>query len=831
MTQIQQALHELFKRHRIVFWYDDKRELRGEFDTLIMPGVELIELANNEFAVKHRVLREQPDQKFLLYHAGPPPEDMDNWLLDVLLAQGMFRADQAAIWLAELGLGADSLDIAHLHAAFLSSLSRRSALKALLQVEDTHSAIRMKMLAVCAVAEPRLDEILEALLDELAGAKEDKQALIRACDLESFLWQQAGRAYGYTSAAPSLADFAMSLFKSGFQLSLGRPAPLNNDALVFLKRWKDSVQHQAAFEALSNQFAGPLEIETQLHSASLSDLADLDLFKLVDQRILSELAQQVEVRTLSAEDCSALIRRRKRTHWYRDFVHFYEALDAAIQFVQALFHSDLTVDSPAAGAQRYTLTWFRLDQLYRAVIYHFRKTGQNHLLAGVVEAVENRYNNDYLLRLNNRWQEALENLSGWEIPGLPLQRRFFEDRVQPFLENRKKVYVIISDALRYEVAEELLGRIRSEDRYDARLDIQLAMLPSYTQLGMAALLPNRELAFVEDASANVLVDGQNATGTANREKILKQATGDRAAALQAEDFLPMQRDDIRDLLRETDVIYIYHNRIDAVGDKRDSEERVFEAVEDALEDLITIIKKLTAANATNLIVTADHGFLYQNRPIDESDYSSVEVSGQQVLYLHRRFALGKGLTAQAGLKHFQAAQVGLGGNLEIQLPKSIARLRLRGSGSRFVHGGAALQEVILPVLQINKKRESDLTQVTVELLRSGASMITAGQLSVTFYQAEPVSEKMRPRRLRAGIYTQAGQIISDVHELVFDLESENPREREIPVRFILTRESDQANNQEVILRMEEQVGSTTFYQEYRSAHYLLRRSFTSDFDF
>jgi hypothetical protein len=46
--------------------------------------------------------------------------------------------------------------------------------------------------------------------------------------------------------------------------------------------------------------------------------------------------------------------------------------------------------------------------------------------------------------------------------------------------------------------------------------------------------------------------------------------------------------------------------------------------------------------------------------------------------------------------------------VEVQIPKSINRLRLKGSGSRFVHGGASLQEVVIPVLKINKKRQSDV---------------------------------------------------------------------------------------------------------------------------
>ena len=92
MSQIETALSKIFDRHRIVFWYDVKRELRAEFDALALPGVEKIVLGNNQFGVKYRILREAPERKFLLYHEGPPPEDIDNWLLDVELAHGSFRA-------------------------------------------------------------------------------------------------------------------------------------------------------------------------------------------------------------------------------------------------------------------------------------------------------------------------------------------------------------------------------------------------------------------------------------------------------------------------------------------------------------------------------------------------------------------------------------------------------------------------------------------------------------------------------------------------------------------------------------------------------------------
>ena len=193
--------------------------------------------------------------------------------------------------------------------------------------------------------------------------------------------------------------------------------------------------------------------------------------------------------------------------------------------------------------------------------------------------------------------------------------------------------------------------------------------------------------------------------------------------------------------------------------------------------------------------------------------------------------LGRGLRESASFKTFQPEQLGLAGTLQVQIPKSIARLRLKGSGSRYVHGGATLQEVVIPVISVNKKRQSDVGKVEVELIGGGGKTITTGQLAVVLYQSEPVTEKRQSRRLRAGLYSLAGEAISDTHDLTFDQVSDNPREREVQVRFILSRKAEACNNQQVELRLDEPVDGTSHYARYLAVRYTIRRSFTSEFDF
>ncbi len=144
---------------------------------------------------------------------------------------------------------------------------------------------------------------------------------------------------------------------------------------------------------------------------------------------------------------------------------------------------------------------------------------------------------------------------------------------------------------------------------------------------------------------------------------------------------------------------------------------------------------------------------------------------------------------------------------------------------RFVHGGATLQEVVIPVISINKKRQSDVGRVGVELIGGGGKTITTGQLAVVLYQTEPVTEKRQPRPLRVGLYTLAGQLISDSHELTFDMASDNPRERELAVRFILSRKAD-AEQRAGRVASRGAGDGTSHYTLYQATRYTIRRSFT-----
>ena len=828
--RIERGLKRLFDEHRIVFWYDAARDMRAEYDAVDLPDVEKVEIANNEFGLKYRMLRREPKQKFLVFHDGPAPQMADNWLLDLYFACGVFKADQAAIWLAELGLPLQFEDVVRDHMEFYRAKGRIEALKQLITPSDTKTDVLRRMLAVSTGAEGALDTVIEALLGELAEGRDDAMRLMERSGLTAFFWKQVENAYGYVSDEPDFMDFAITLFQSCYRRTLGEDSKLNGEALLVFRRWKNNRLGAKAFETLSGKYQDTLRIADDVQDRDIKALRAIDHFEAIDRQIIRSLVSEMASQTVSSADVLKITRERRQSHWYPTYEDIYRAIGYATEFQQALAEANLTMTSPNEGVKRYVSHWFKIDQLYRKFIFHMQKSGQASLLGALFVSVENRYTTNFLSAVNDAWQDQIAGLNEWKISGFTRQTDFYMDQVAEFRRRDQKVVVIISDALRYEVAEETLREIRKLNRFDAEIIPMISALPSYTQLGMASLLPNKDLTLCSDTTVTSF--GMSTQGTANREKVLGMGrTSDRVKAMKADDFMGLKADDGKEIFRDHDVLYLYHNRIDIVGDKLATEERLTEAAEGAVEDLTKFVRKLTTANFSNILITADHGFIYQHRALDETDFSVADPTGGEILDTNRRFVLGRNLNETAGMKKFRPDELGLKGEVEVLIPNSINRLRKKGAGSRFVHGGATLQEVVIPVIRVGKRREADVEKVEVQIIVAGKSLISSGQTAVTLYQTQPVSEKQQQRDVLAGIYTSDGTLISDEHQLTFDYTSQNARERELPIKFLLAREADRFNNQDVFLTLRERIGKTSHYDDYSSHRFQLRRGISTDFDF
>jgi uncharacterized protein (TIGR02687 family) len=830
MNKVSEALLKLFAKHRIVFWYDEKDELLEQFQELSLDSVSKVHVHGNQFAVKHLVSKEKPNEKFLLYFTGEKPAYEDNWLLDLELAHHVFHTDQEAMWLQEMGLGYHLKELVTQHMEFFRAKERRIKLKDYLGEGDEYPEIRYKMLAILFGTENiNLLTYIHAHASGFSDGNDKYEKDLERYGLTSYYWGEIKRKFGYTNDTPSIYDFLIEVFNSNF--SFGTTNKIFKESKLLISLWKDSTLYKDYFGKISDKISNDLDIENKLNQTTLESIIGDDIFKMVDQRIIHELVHLIIAEGISSDNVSQFVKQRENKFWYNsDFEPFYQCILFASQLISgAKKHGNKTYSTLEEGTKDYASTLYEIDLFYRKFIWNFRKTGQNKILSDLAIKVEKVYSNDWLLIYNNNWQGVIDNLNSWKSDNQINQKSFYRTHVKPVIDKKQRLFVIISDAFRYECGVELTKKLQNENRFEASLNYMVSSLPSYTQLGMASLLPHKELS-IQEGSDSILIDGMSTSGVQGRSKILEVNAGSRATAIKAEDFMKMNSaKEGREFVKQYDLIYIYHNRIDKVGDDKTTEEKVFDSVEEEFVFLLEMLKKINNMNGYNMIITSDHGFIYQHNDLDESDFSDSKHEGE-IWKENRRFVLGRGLSNDSATKSFKGTELGLVGDVDVLVPKSINRIRVKGAGSRFIHGGSSPQEIVIPLIKITKTRQDTTTQVDIDIIKS-TDRITTNILPVSFIQTNLTSDQVLQRSIRAVIRAEDGEDLSDLYKYNFDIEEGSERQREVKHQFIMSSKANSKyKNQRVKLVLEEPVEGTSKWKQYKEYYYTLNISFTNDFD-
>ncbi len=830
---INESLINLFSKHRIVFWHDNQYEMLEEFQELKLDGVEKIKINNNEFSIKYEVLKNKPNQKFLIYTNKSENNKQDNWLLDMQLYSGIYSADKVKIWMNELDLEPYFIDTVIEHKIFFNSEKRRKLLKEKITAEDNQNIFKRKMLFVITESEEDIEGLIGKLFEESFLQKEDKLKLIKKCNLEKFMWKLFEEEYNYKISKPNINDFALQLFKSCFLFSINQKGTLNKiNSLLLFQRWKNNINNKNIFECFSSEYEKVLNIEESLTTLNYKDILDLDFFKDIDRFIIKSLVNEIKEKTISNIEVVKILQERRKTYWYLEYKNIYKTIFYSSEFLFSISNLTLEEYSFDKYIEIYSSELFKIDQLYRKFIFYYQKSSQPTLLGDINNLVENIYVNDFLFNINNNFQKSVDQLNCWNTNILNSQRSFYKQFIQEISEKGKKSIVIISDAFRFEIGDELNRRIENLDNFNSKIIPLISSLPSYTQIGMASLLPSGELGMPSPSNTNVTHNFNPTSGTINRTKILnKVLSKDNPYVSKVPDFLNLNGMECRELINNHNVIYIYHDRIDATGDSKKTEGNVFEAVEDSLEELVKLVQKIGKSGSVNIFITADHGFIYQNREIEESDYLSVRPEAEETFHSDRRFIIGKNFKNSQSFKKFTASELNIKGDFEVLFPKSINRLRKSGAGSRFVHGGISLQEIIIPVIKVTKSKQKDSNRVGVTILTGASKYITTSQISIKLYQESPIDNKNISRTLLIGLFTEDKKLISNQIEIPFDSDSNNARDREQTIQLILTKSADDYNNQEVTLKLDEIYKNTSHIQTYKSTKFIIKRTFTNDFDF
>jgi len=825
---IENSLKSTFVKHRLIFWYDEKGEWREAFDAVSDIPATKLEVNNNEFGTKVRILRDDAQARYLLYFSSAKPTDSENWLLDLLRMGREFKPDNVTLLLNEAELANDFRGIVEEHIKFFKSKKRIAALKELLSKHDDEKSIRLKMLAVLAGSAAQLDDILLTLIASL-----DMDSLIDPAghtfddsNLTNYFWEQVGRDFGYKSNDPEVRDFVVMLFRRANPLD--KEIKPNAHSRVFLQRWKDHVKYRAVFQKWSEILQGQLYIERSLnnHDGAI-DLGDADTFELFEKYTLHQLCDQFD-QGLTNTKLESVLQKRRESLWWDKYADGYAAIEKAVEMRHLLDAFPSSMNSVEEGIKLYIEAGWQIDRAYRQSIFHLSNYCEPQLMAQIKSWVEKAYLADFLIPLCDQWSMYVRNMINWDCQAVSPQRQFFQKYVQPFRNKGQKVVVIVSDALRYEAARELAETLHARKAWTADMDCLFASLPSYTQLGMASLLPINQLSLDPETKV-VKTDGERTDGIENRAGILNRFCDGKATAIAAEKFLELRSvKEGRPLMRDNEVIFVYHNVIDNEGDDIKTEAKTFGAVDRAFRELEEIANKAVAINANNVLITADHGFLFQQDIVDRLD-DILLPPAQKWQSINRRFAIGENITSAPGIKLFPAANLGLQGNWTAAFPCSIGRFPVKGSGKRYVHGGFSLQEVIIPVIKLHRERDGETREAEV-ILQSPPSMITSESFPVTLFQKEAVEGKVLPRTVSIGIFASDNTPLSDVRTTTFDSPETEARRREKRIVLTLAAAADMFNNSLVELRLQGYVpgASEPFILDRRDVK--IQRLFTSDFN-
>ena len=884
ISELAQGVAAKLEQSRIVFWYDPEQSFTEELEHLanvlsiakeglaketddksadktvrVLPNdLTILNMGNESvLAVKKRIEVDEREAKFLIYFPSAEPEPDRDWLLDVRLYSEQFFADHSSMLLNELGIPKMALRT-HIRKrqSFFANKQRIAGLKKWVTENEDELSLDRKMMAVVVKADSAsLSDILLGLLREYAAYIEDENlsqpllSQLSKFDLETSLWAYLSEGFGYTVEEPTFSDFVLKLFCTEFWSQIEgveRDWLLNNvlksasgraSALAFMVSWRDSRSFAAYYESISKVLSQQLEISTRAGQYHPVELIECETFEAVEQAIIRGLVRDLldSSKALDRVQFDTVLSRRLASHWTlsrKEYFAIYEAIRNAeeLMHLRNRYVDGFHFDNAKAMYCAYTTDIYRFDQAYRLFNEHVHSVLSKgaDILRQLDDEVESIYTNWYLYELGLAWDRHLANeklLEKWQISGVPHQYEFYEKEVRTrlSLKQTKRVFVIISDALRFEIANELGAIINNEKRFKAEVSTQLGVLPSYTQLGMAALLPHKALSYqplsTSGASGGtaVYVDGTSSQGLDNRNSILQKVGG---MAVSSKELMSWSNQEGRDKVRDVEVVYIYHDTIDAIGDKAATEEKTFEACRSAIEELKDLVGRvINRLNGSRVVITADHGFLFQQKALAVADKTKITSKPLGAFEAKKRYLLGSQLPKDDSYWGGKVSNTANGikepeSDYEFMLPKGNQRFHFVG-GAKFVHGGAMLQEICVPVVKVRelqKEQAAKHEKLPVGVVSANQSIKLVNNIDkVRFIQTDPVGDRFIARLLDIYIVDKDGSQVSSRETINFDSNSQemDKRTREARIKLI---GSEFDRNAEYVLVLENPQTRTRYSQ-------------------
>lgn len=813
---IEEKVNSYFEKYpdlKILFFFDESQEFLEEVKSLAIPNIHVEFYTESAFTIKCKLLNELIDTKVLLYLPMAHPNTQDEYhqfpLLGLLLANKELKLDNVGEFMENYGLQRHQKALVTKYMKELKYSGVQMVCEPVLNTYGFEEPALQRGLISSFLKFKTIENwslIISKLLTLLV-AKDDSElnkvlAKIAEFKMQDIIIQQTSENTSYVMKSLSreeLMQAARCVFYNKITQTIATVS--NLDPYVSFK-----IKDQTQIVRL-NQLLNEIELNTHL-SNSFNEVMklvsnDIKGDKLIDiygldanfaefspsmiWAVINSLQNQI------ADAPEAVIKKL-------DNISIQQALDDGMQnFLKYLTHmsklhqmvngiSSYILNKPEDYLKAYSEELYFIDSLYRKAIKAYKLIDYSELpstipLDDLHLALNNRYE-EHTDRLNREWLKCLNqfDFDYAKIPA-PKQFDFFKNEIEPL---NQKVVVFISDALRYEVAHELLSELHGDVKNTAKIKYMMASIPSKTNIGMAQLLPSGDLVYNNGEIINSSVSTE---GLPNRNIILQKVKSD-SLAVQFSEITSNSQEKNREIFKNA-VVYIYHDIIDSTGDKRASERRTFDVVPEAIDEIKRLVKSLHATfNVSKVIITADHGFLYNDREIEDKDLETI--SDPNPMTSHNRYFITSSKSQQSlGYSIPLSKTTAFNDNVFVTIPHSVNRYRKQGVGHQFVHGGGSLQEVVVPVIESSRKREEVVTKVKPTLINKGDLKVVSNVLRLNLLQETKVSRMEKEVNISTGLYNNnilvSNEIISTLNST-----SDSPSERAL--RIELTLASDTPKN-------------------------------------